>query len=106
MFWVGFYSKKTSLSFFIHSGLYPALPQDGSSGAGMQPNAPPPQYQPPGQPVMQQPATTVIIQQAPSFGPDPVQMVCPHCQAQTQTKTDSKPGTMAWVICCVLCVCG
>lgn len=50
----------------------------------------------------------VIVQyvNAPNFGPHPVQMVCPHCQCQVQTSTDSEPGPMAWILAGVLCIVG
>merc|ERR1711963_639953 len=58
--------------------------------------APPPQQQ-------QQPGPggqTVIVQymNPPAFGHSPVNMVCPHCQAQIRTTTDSEPGPLAWIL--------
>jgi len=72
-------------------------PQDNKA----YPQPPPPQQQPGGQP-------TVIVQymNTPNFGHNPVNMVCPHCQAQIRTSTDSEPGPMAWILAGVLCVVG
>jgi len=66
--------------------------------------APPPQQQ-------QQPGPggqTVIVQymNPPAFGHSPVNMVCPHCQAQIRTTTDSEPGPLAWILAGVMCVVG
>lgn len=70
-------------------------------------------YPPPGAPPQgfQQQAhhTTIIAAQpapqqviAVSFGEAPVSCTCPHCRAQIVTAIRHEPGTMAWIICCVL----
>ncbi|TRY62909.1 hypothetical protein TCAL_08209 [Tigriopus californicus] len=70
------------------------------------PQQPPPQQQPntsnasDGRPVI------VQYVNAPNFGHRPVNMVCPHCQSQICTSTESEPGAMAWVLAGVLCVVG
>eukprot|EP00095_Tigriopus_kingsejongensis_P004010 maker-scaffold874_size86240-snap-gene-0.15 protein:Tk04010 transcript:maker-scaffold874_size86240-snap-gene-0.15-mRNA-1 annotation:"litaf homolog" len=50
----------------------------------------------------------IIVQyvNAPNFGSSPVNMVCPHCQCQIRTQTDSEPGALAWILSGVLCVVG
>jgi len=64
--------------------------------------------QPQPAPPQQQGGQTVIVQymNPPNFGHSPVNMVCPHCQAQIRTSTDSEPGPMAWILAGVLCVVG
>merc|ERR1712110_425763 len=64
--------------------------------------------QPPGPGPVAPQGQTVIVQyvNAPNFGHNPVNMVCPHCQAQIRTSTDSEPGPMAWILAGVLCVVG
>merc|ERR1719370_272827 len=52
------------------------------------------------------PAGTVIIVNQPNNGPNPIDMVCPHCQSQIRTATDSEPGPLAWIFAGVLCVVG
>ena len=59
-----------------------------------------------GQPQQQQPTVIVQYVNAPNFGPRPVNMTCPHCQAQIRTQTDSEPGPMAWILAGVLCIVG
>jgi len=67
-----------------------------------------PQMPPPGPGPAAPQGQTVIVQyvNAPNFGHNPVNMVCPHCQAQIRTSTDSEPGPMAWILAGVLCVVG
>jgi len=52
------------------------------------------------------PQQVVVVVQAPRFGPYPVDMLCPHCQCQIKTTTESEPGPMAWILAGVLCVVG
>jgi lipopolysaccharide-induced tumor necrosis factor-alpha factor len=33
------------------------------------------------------------------FGPMPMAMTCPHCQAQIVTSTSYEPGTLTWLLC-------
>ena len=65
---------------------------------------PVPVAQQPGQ--QQQPAVIVQYVQMPSFGVQPVNLTCPHCQAHVRTATDSEPGPLAWILAGVLCVIG
>jgi len=50
------------------------------------------------------PTQTVIVQQTITLGHRPVNMVCPHCQAQIRTSTDSEPSATAWVLGAILCL--
>jgi len=80
--------------------LYPNVPQAVPAGAT---------YAPPGAvPVAGQPAPqqVVVVVNPPNFGTHPVDMVCPHCQCQIRTTTESEPGPMAWILAGVLCVVG
>ena len=43
---------------------------------------------------------------ATGYGPHPVSMVCPHCQAQITTSTVDKIGTMVWVVIGVILLIG
>ncbi len=54
------------------------------------------------------PGPRVVVQYvaAPNFGHRPVQMICPHCQCEVTTSTDSEPGPMAWVLSAILCIVG
>jgi len=74
---------------------YPKLPANDPTQNNMQ-----------GQPQQQQPTVIVQYVNAPNFGPRPVNMTCPHCQAQIRTQTDSEPGPMAWILAGVLCIVG
>ena len=67
---------------------------------------PPGQGMPPpmGQP--QPPQQVVVVVSAPNYGPHPIDMMCPHCQCQIRTSTESEPGVMAWILAGVLCVVG
>jgi len=58
----------------------------------------------PVQPGQQQ--QVVVVVNPPNFGPNPVDMVCPHCQCQIRTTTESEPGPLAWIFAGVLCVVG
>jgi len=60
---------------------------------------------PPAQPPVQV-VTQVQYVQAPSFGFRPVNMQCPHCQAQITTHTVSEPSALAWIVGGVLCLVG
>jgi len=48
----------------------------------------------------------VVVVNPPNYGPNPVDMVCPHCQCQIRTSTDSEPGPLAWIFAGILCVVG
>jgi len=54
----------------------------------------------------QQPQRVVVVVNAPNFGPNSIEMVCPHCQSQVRTATDSEPGALAWILAGILCVVG
>jgi len=86
-------------------GMAPGYPQQapGYPGAGGVP-PPPPGYAPP--PMGAPPQQVVVVVNAPNYGPRPVDMICPHCQAQIKTSTESEPGPMAWILAGVLCVVG
>jgi len=58
-------------------------------------------YAPPG--VAAPPQQTVIVQNV-QFGPRPMNLICPHCQAQIQTQTDSEPSATAWILGFVICL--
>jgi len=67
--------------------------------------------QPPPQGMMQpQPPVQVVTQvqyvAGPSFGHRPVTMVCPHCQKNITTRTNSEPSALAWIIGGVMCLVG
>merc|ERR1712224_1085596 len=49
------------------------------------------------------PQTTVIVQNV-QFGPRPMNMICPHCQSEICTRTDSEPSATAWVLGFVICL--
>jgi hypothetical protein len=100
---------------------YPQLPNDlppsyndtmaGANAGGfvepqkqevkMQQNAYPNAYGPVG--VAAPPQQTVVVQHL-QFGPRPMNMICPHCQCQIQTRTDSEPSATAWVLGFVICL--
>ena len=75
----------------------------GYPGSGYPPS------QSPGQPT-QTPVQNVtqVVQYVPaassSFGIRPVSMVCPHCQKNITTRTDSEASALAWIIGGVLCL--
>jgi len=89
------------MSTLYYKGGFVAPPQENM-------NKGQPQMQPPGPGPVAPQGQTVIVQyvNAPNFGHNPVNMVCPHCQAQIRTSTDSEPGPMAWILAGVLCVVG
>ena len=89
---------------------YPgANPNPGfNSGANPSPGA----FQ---QPIQSPPAPVVMSydhmtnQAAPKkvkFGPRPVLMLCPNCNSNISTKTDTKAGQKAWVFCLAMCFVG
>ncbi|XP_018576725.1 lipopolysaccharide-induced tumor necrosis factor-alpha factor homolog [Anoplophora glabripennis] len=45
--------------------------------------------------------TTVV-----AVGPNPTHMICPHCQAEIDTTTKSKPGLIAYISGAILCIIG
>merc|ERR1719410_1904242 len=49
------------------------------------------------------PQTTVIVQNV-QFGPRPMNMICPHCQSEICTRTDSEPSATAWILGFVICL--
>ena len=60
-----------------------------------------------------QSSSTVVVQPGqnmvmmnPVYGPNPVQMTCPHCRAQILTATNSEAGTLTWLLCVGLCIVG
>merc|ERR1711997_396079 len=66
-----------------------------------------PGYQPPPGQYQQQPQRVVVVQlPSPNFGPNPIEMMCPHCQSQVRTSTESEPGALAWILAGILCVVG
>jgi len=77
----------------------------GGAGGFVEPNKTQskyaPSYQPPQQP--QQPQQAVIVQYV-QLGPRPTQTVCPHCNCQILTRTESEPSATAWVLGFVLCL--
>jgi lipopolysaccharide-induced tumor necrosis factor-alpha factor len=96
---------------------YPQLPDQlppsydetvaGTAGGFVEPQKHEAKYQQnaygPGAPVPPQPQHTVIVQNV-HFGPRAMNMICPHCQSQIQTRTDSEPSATAWVLGVVLCI--
>ena len=40
------------------------------------------------------------------LGPRPVQMLCPNCNSNISTKTDTKAGQKSWIFCLGLCFIG
>lgn len=46
--------------------------------------------------------TTIV----PVVGPNPTHMVCPHCGAEIDTSTKSKPGIKAYIASAILCLIG
>jgi len=83
--------------------MYPPLPEKSVG-------PPPPQaMQYPPQAMMQPPVQVVTQVQyvtGPSFGHRPVTMVCPHCQKNITTRTNSEPSALAWIIGGVMCFVG
>jgi len=85
-----------------------------SAGGWQQPQIPPvvqpgyPSAIPPGQPFQQQqqPQRVVVVVNAPNFGPNSIETMCPHCQSQVRTSTESEPGALAWILAGILCVVG
>ena len=39
-------------------------------------------------------------------GPNSIETMCPHCQSQVRTSTESEPGALAWILAGILCVVG
>ena len=67
------------------------------------------------QPIQSPPAPVVMSydhmtnQAAPKkvkFGPRPVLMLCPNCNSNISTRTDTKAGQKAWVFCLAMCFVG
>ena len=40
------------------------------------------------------------------LGPNSIETMCPHCQSQVRTSTESEPGALAWILAGILCVVG
>ncbi|XP_046857254.1 lipopolysaccharide-induced tumor necrosis factor-alpha factor homolog [Xenia sp. Carnegie-2017] len=86
-------------------GAYPTQPEGAYP---VQPNHPPPYTLN----ETQNMTTTTIVGQpttilAPlTFGPVPLAMVCPHCNAQIVTTVSRDTGLLPWLVCCGLCVAG
>eukprot|EP00092_Neocalanus_flemingeri_P002539 GFUD01002717.1.p1 GENE.GFUD01002717.1~~GFUD01002717.1.p1 ORF type:complete len:169 (+),score=34.02 GFUD01002717.1:153-659(+) len=58
-------------------------------------------------PMQTQPPLQVVYVTSPmSFGTNAVTMMCPHCQRNITTKTDSEPSALAWIIGGMLCFVG
>merc|ERR1712154_269456 len=57
-------------------------------------------------PVILQPQPQVVQYVVPSFGPDPVQMVCPQCQKTITTRTESQSSSQAFLCCLGLMLIG
>ncbi|XP_046858210.1 lipopolysaccharide-induced tumor necrosis factor-alpha factor homolog isoform X5 [Xenia sp. Carnegie-2017] len=85
-------------------GAYPTQP----GAYPVQPNHPPPYTLN----ETQNMTTTTIVGQpttilAPlTFGPVPLAMVCPHCNAQIVTTVSRDTGVLPWLVCCGLCAVG
>ncbi|KAJ3629436.1 hypothetical protein MTP99_013829 [Tenebrio molitor] len=45
--------------------------------------------------------TTVV-----PVGPDSTHMICPHCHAEIDTTTDTKPGNIAYIAAALICLMG
>ncbi|KAL5260172.1 hypothetical protein ACHWQZ_G010324 [Mnemiopsis leidyi] len=78
-------------------------PHPGAGGAGY----PPPQPSYPGAhgagyPPYPSVPPTVVVQPV-VFGRFPVNMVCPNCQQNIQTKIDYEIGLLTWIIGCFFC---
>ncbi|CAL8139176.1 unnamed protein product [Orchesella dallaii] len=54
----------------------------------------------------QQPQLQQMIIVGPALGSHNARITCPHCKTEIQTKTDKKPGVVAWVSSGVLCFFG
>lgn len=115
---------------------YPAYPQPGMQApvSGGMPQEPPPKYElpkegpyappPTGAPsaypqqqyppqgyqgtttVVTQPQQTVIVHHAAVFGPMPVPMQCPNCQATITTTISHQSGGLTWLTAGLLCLFG
>ncbi|XP_034941572.1 lipopolysaccharide-induced tumor necrosis factor-alpha factor homolog [Chelonus insularis] len=70
--------------------------------------APPPPYSPGPPPPGMPPAPGVVFvqQTASTFGPDPMRMTCPHCQASISTRVDTEPNTKTHLFALLLCILG
>ena len=101
---------------------YPGLGANPNPGfnpeANQNPGFDPRANQNPGgfQPPIQSPPTAVVMSydhmknqnRIPKvkFGPRPVLMLCPNCNSNISTRTDTKPGQKSWVFCLGLCAVG
>lgn len=73
------------------------------------PYTPGPEFQPnyaANQPPPPQVINTVVLRE---FGPEPMDIQCPHCQAHIKTQLDFKIGAFTWLLCILLgllvCLC-
>ena len=91
---------------------YPGLGANPNPGFNPEANQNPGGFQPP----IQSPPTAVVMSydhmknqnRIPKvkFGPRPVLMLCPNCNSNISTRTDTKPGQKSWVFCLGLCAVG
>uniref|UniRef100_A0A914V6Q3 LITAF domain-containing protein n=1 Tax=Plectus sambesii TaxID=2011161 RepID=A0A914V6Q3_9BILA len=80
---------------------YPSLPVN--MGIPQQPPYPP---APTSFAPMVTTTTTNVIISRPTFGPFPVEMDCPYCQAHVVTSTQHIPGALPWIIFAICFVLG
>ncbi|VDP09026.1 unnamed protein product [Soboliphyme baturini] len=71
-------------------------------GVPLHSDAPHPYAPNPPYPQPAQYETTVIIT-APTLGPGPTNVQCPHCTSMVLTETIPTAGTLSWLI-CILCL--
>ncbi|VDM01969.1 unnamed protein product [Schistocephalus solidus] len=50
--------------------------------------------------------TTVIVQQPVAFGPAPMDIQCPYCQAHVRTGLAYESGTLTWLAAALICILG
>ena len=91
---------------------YPGLGANPNPGFNPEANQNPGGFQPP----IQSPPTAVVMSydhmknqnRIPKvkFGPRPVLMLCPNCNSNISTRTDTKPGQKSWIFCLGLCAVG
>lgn len=91
---------------YVTPGLQPGAWQHPTISPPGQPGYPTAAPPGPAFPQQQQPQRVVVVVNAPNFGPNSIEMMCPHCQSQVRTSTDSEPGALAWILAGILCVVG
>ena len=87
-------------------GAYPSQPAGAypTQPGGAYPTQPGGAY--PTQPAGAMTTTTVITQPAVPvmasvmYGPNPLNLVCPYCQATIVTSINTTPGALPWLLCC------